>query len=258
MHILIVDFSSNIQWRSSFGGLCAAQPRSCYFRESTPQNNWFFTQYIRYINATEMFVNVTVNFQECRLNPSCTQLYVDMYRYERNGVDATAASTTTNYQLVRRIEQPSDFIGQQYAASFSFTPSGNTNGFYLGFRATGTCVNILRIQVYYRISPRRTAGLVMYPEIALPLQGSSGTVTAMATCAANSRNLTNLLITCFANGSCVDVASCACVPGYEYVAGTGGSAQCRGESNLLVCHYQHLHSFCSCDVYNKLDTAFVD
>ena len=242
MLILIVDFSSNIQWRSSFGGLCAAQPRACDFRESTPQNNWFFTQYIHYINATEVFVNISVNFQECRLNPSCTQLYVDMYRYERNGVDATAARNTANYQLVQRIEQPSDFIGQQYAASFSFTPSGNTNGFYLGFKDTVTCINLQHLQVYYRISPQRNVGLVLYPEIALPLQGSSGSMTAMAVCAANSRNLTNLLITCFANGSCVDVASCACVPGYEYVAGTGGSVQCRGESNILVCLYQHLQA----------------
>ena len=174
-------------------------------------------------------MNITANFQECRLNSACTQLYVDMYRYERNGVDATAARTTTNYQLVRRIEQPSDFSQQQYTASLSFTPSGNTNGFYLGFRDTGTCVNILRLQVYYRISPRRTVGLVTYPEVALPRQGSSEPVTAMATCAANSRNLTSLQVTCFADGRCVDVASCACVPGYGYVAGTGGSGTCRGE-----------------------------
>ena len=179
-------------------------------------------------------MNITANFQECRLNPSCTRLYVDMYRYERNGVDATAARTTTNYQIVQHIEQPSDFSGQPYTTSFSFTPSGSTNGVYLGFRATGTCVNLQRLQVYYRISPQRIAGLVTYPEIALPCVGSSGTVTAVATCAANSRNLTNLLISCFANGSCVDVASCACVPGYEYVAGTGGSAQCRGESNTTA------------------------
>ena len=144
-----------MQWRSSFGGLCAAQPRSCDFRErGTPQDNWFFTQYIRYryINDTEVIVNITANFQECRLNPSCTQLYVDMYRYERDGVDATAARDTSNYQFVRRFEQPSGFSQQQYSASFSFTPN-NTNGFYLGFRDTGTCVNLQRLQVYYSDLP---------------------------------------------------------------------------------------------------------
>ena len=141
-----------MQWRSSFGGLCAAQPRSCDFREATPQDNWFFTQYIRYIDAREVFVNITANFQECRLNSACTQLYIDMYRYERDAVDATAARDTSNYQLVRRIEQPSGFTEQQYAASFSFTP-GDTNGFYLGFRDTGTCLNILRLQIYYSTLP---------------------------------------------------------------------------------------------------------
>ena len=151
-----------MQWASSFGGLCAAQPRSCDFREDTPQDNWFFTQYIRYTNATQdsVFVNITANFQECRLNPSCTQLYIDMYRYERNGVDATAARNTNNYQLVRRIEQPSDFSGQQYAASFSFIP-GDTNGVYLGFRDTGTCINILCVQVYYSTLPQMPDGKII-------------------------------------------------------------------------------------------------
>ena len=148
------------QWRSTFGGLCAAQPRTCDFRENTPQDNWFFTQYISYINATEVFVNITANFQECRLNPSCTQLYFDMYRYERNGVDAIAARSTTNYQLVQRIVQPSNFSGQQYMTSLSFTP-GDTNGFYLGFRDTGTCVNILRVQVYYSTLPQMPDGKII-------------------------------------------------------------------------------------------------
>ena len=141
-----------MQWRSSFGGLCAAQPRSCDFREATPQENWFFTQYIRYTDATEVFVNITANFQECRLNPACTPLYVSMYRYERDGVDATAARNTSNYQFEQHIVQPSDFTEQQYTDSFSFNRSPNTNGFYLGFRDNGTCVNILRLQVYYDTS----------------------------------------------------------------------------------------------------------
>ena len=187
-------------------------------------------------------MNITANFQECRLNSECTQLNVSMYRYERDGVDATAARTTSNYQFEQRIEQPSGFSEQQYTDSFSFTPSGNTNGFYLGFRETGTCVNILRLQVYYRILPRRIVGLVTYPEIALPRQRSSETVTAMATCAVNSTNITSLLVTCFANETCVDVASCACVPGHEYVAGTGGSAQCSGESNTTAFQFQYPHS----------------
>ena len=152
-----------MQWSSSFGGLCAAQPRSCDFRVGTPQENWFFTQYIHYTVVTEdlVFVNITTNFQECRLNPSCTpQLYLDIYRYERDGVDATAARNTTNYQFVQRIEPPSDLNGQQYTAPFNFTRSGNTSGFYLGVRDSGTCVNILRLQVYYDMSPMTDSKIV--------------------------------------------------------------------------------------------------
>ena len=156
-HNLFVHY---MQWGSSFGGLCATQPRSCDFREGAPQDNWFFTQYIRYINATEVFVNITANFQECKLSSSCTQLYVDMYHYERNGVDATAARNTANYQFVRCIEQPSDFSGQQYMTSFSFTPGG-TNGFYLGFRDNGTCVYVLRLQVYYSTLPQVPDGKII-------------------------------------------------------------------------------------------------
>ena len=224
MHILIVDFSSNIQWRSSFGGLCAAQPRSCDFRESTPQDNWFFTQYIRYIEATEVFVNITANFQECRLNPgSCTQLYLDMYRYERDGVDATAARNTTNYQLVQRIEQPGGFIGQQYAASFSFTPSGNTNGFYLGFKDTGTCVNILRLQVYYNALQPVVDPPVTCPEVGRPPQGS--TVQVNCSCPGNSTVTrgSSLQLTCYPNGTCTGNPSCQCNEGYQAI-----TRRCRG------------------------------
>ena len=75
-------------------------------------------------------------------------------------MDATAARNTANYQFVRRIEQPSDFSGQQYAASFSFIP-GDTNGVYLGFRDTGTCINILCVQVYYSTLPQMPDGKII-------------------------------------------------------------------------------------------------
>jgi len=91
------------------GGLCAYEARVCDFRESTSQENWVFTQYISYLQAREVFVNVSAGFTECRLaqNPRCNQLYVDVYRYERNGRNDAAARTTSNYQLIRRVQQPS-------------------------------------------------------------------------------------------------------------------------------------------------------
>jgi len=204
----------------------------CDFRQSTSQDNWVFTQYISYLQAREVFVNISASFTECRLSqsPPCNQLYVDVYRYERNGRNDAAARTTSNYQLVQRVQQPSGFSERTYRTFFPFNPTGNFDGFYIGVRGTGTCINIQRIQIYYRASPRRTDGLVMYPEIALPALTSNAAVTGIATCAANSSNLTSLQVTCFEDGRCVDTASCACNPGYEYVATMSTMpAECRGE-----------------------------
>jgi len=217
-----------LQWTSTLGGLCAYEARVCDFRESTSQDNWVFTQYISYLQAREVFVNISAGFTECRLaqNPPCNQLYVDVYRYERNGRNDAAARTTSNYQLVRRIQQPNGFAQRTYQTSFNFSPSGNSNGLYIGVRATGTCINVQRLQIYYRASPRRTDGLVTYPEIALPTRSSTAAVTDIATCAANSHNLTSLQVTCFADGRCDTDATCACNPGYEYNITT---QCCRGE-----------------------------
>jgi len=214
-------------WTSTLGGICAYEARVCDFRESTSQNNWVFTQYISYLQAREVFVNISAGFTECRLatNPLCSKLYVDMYRYESNGRNDAAARNTSNYQSIQRIQQPNGFAQRTYRTSFTFNTTGNFNGFYIGVRATGTCINIQRIQVYYRYSPRRTVDLVTYPEIALPPISSNAAVTGIATCAANSHNLTSLQVTCFADGRCEDTATCACNPGYEYLATT--PAQCR-------------------------------
>ena len=170
-------------------------------------------------------MNITANFQECRLAryPNCTRLYFDMYRYERNGVDATAARTTNNYQLVRRIEQPSNFSGQQYAASFSFTPSGNTNGFYLGFRDTGTCVNLQRLQVYYNALQPVVDPPVVCPEVGRPPQGSTLPVTC--SCPANSTVApgSSLQLTCYPNGTCTGNPLCQCDEGHQAI-----TRRCRG------------------------------
>ena len=213
------------QWGSAFGGLCQSEPESCDYTETTPQENWFFTQYISYLNASEVFVNVSSYFESCRLaqNPRCNRLYVDMYLYERNGTDRAAVRNTINYRQLMLIEP--NGLGQAVnQITIPFIPSGNFNGFYIGVRANGTCASIRRLQVYYRVSPARTDDLVIYPEIALPALGSNAPVTGVASCAPNSRNLTSLQVTCSADGRCQDVATCTCDQGYEYVPSM--SSQC--------------------------------
>ena len=168
-------------------------------------------------------MNITANFLECRLNPSCTQLYLDMYRYERDGRNDTAARSTNNYHLVQRIQQPSGFSQLQYSASFSFTPLGNTNGFYLGFRDTGTCVNILRLQVYYNALQPDVDPPVVCPKVGRPPQGS--TIPVTCSCPANSIVTpgSSLQLTCYSDGTCDGNPSCQCNEGYQEITG-----ECRG------------------------------
>ena len=213
-----------MQWVSLFGGICAAQPRSCDFRVGTSQDNWFFTQYIKYCQATEVLVNVSANFWECRLFPNCNRLYFEMYRYERNERNDTAAKNTTNYQQrIQQIEQPLNFSQLVYTTSFSFTPSGNTSGFYLGFSDTGTCVNILRIQVYYNALQPVVDPPVACPEVGQPPQGS--TVPVTCSCSANSTVTpgSSLQLICYSNRTCAGNPSCQCKEGYREIPGG-----CRG------------------------------
>jgi len=72
-----------------------------------------------------------------------------MYCYERNGRNDAAARTTSNYQLIQRVEQPNGFAQQTFQTSISFNNSNNFHGFYIGVRATSTCINIQHLQVYY-------------------------------------------------------------------------------------------------------------
>ena len=222
------------QWTSAFGGLCGSEPRVCDFRDglTAPQDNWFFTQHSRFINTTQVSVNISIRFAECRQNTDCNQLFVDLYIYERNGREDTAARNTSNYRHVQRIEQPNVCSGREYAASFSFTPSGNFNGFYLGFRDTdnSTCANIQRLQVYYRFLPQRVVGLVTYPEIALPLTTTPTRLVAI--CAANSEPTSSLQLMCYSNGTCVGNPSCQCRVGYREVQLPNREAECRGTDRL--------------------------
>jgi len=212
-----------LQWTSTLGGLCAYEARVCDFREGTPQNNWVFTQYISYLQAREVFVNISAGFTECRLaqRPRCNQLYVDMYRYERNGRNDAAARTTSNYQLIRRVQQPNGFAQRTYRTSFTFNPSGNTNGFYVGIRATGTCINVQRLQIYYNEFMPNVDPPVRCPQTGLPPAGTTASVTC--SCPANSVATSDLQLICSSDGTCIGNPTCQCHEGYQEL-----SRQCRG------------------------------
>ena len=226
---------------NTWSRLCNHETRACDFRESTPQENWFFTQYINYLQAREVFVNISAGFTECRLaqNPRCNQLYIDMYRYERNGRNDSAATTTSNYQFIRRIQQPNGFAQRAYQTSFTFIPSGNSNGFYLGFKDTGTCVNIHHIQIYYNKFTPVALSPVICPETGLPPAGTTASVTC--SCPANSVATSSLQMTCRSDGTCTGNPTCQCNEGYQKLSG-----QCRGANIFCFIYYVNLINNSGC------------
>ena len=178
-------------------------------------------------------VPVLLNADWLKILPVTMQLYIDMFRYERNGRNDAAARTTSNYQLVQRIQQPNGFAQRTYQTSFTFIPSGSFNGFYIGFKDTGTCVNIQRIQIYYNKFIPVAPSPVICPETGLPPAGTTASVTC--SCPANSNPTSSLQMTCHSDGTCTGNPTCQCNEGYQTLSG-----QCRGANIFcLICYINH-------------------
>ena len=90
----------------------------------------------------------------------------------------------------------------------------NFNYTYFGIRDIGTTGNIIRIIVYYVVCSARVEGLVTYPEIPRPPQGSSRTMRT-ARCAEHSHNTTSLAAYADNDGMCTQEVECECDGGYE-------------------------------------------
>ena len=108
----------------------------------------------------------------------------------------------------------------------SLTTPGNT-GFHLGIRDTGTCGQVRRIFLYYTPCKELQDGLVNYPELVRPPEGSPPNV-ATACCAPNSHSTTSLSFRAYSasDGRCERTAMCECDAGYRLDGvGTG----CDGE-----------------------------
>ena len=96
----------------------------------------------------------------------------------------------------------------------SFRPSGST-GFHPGIRDTGTCGYVDRILLYYTPCKKFQDGLVNYPELVRPPEGSPPNVqVAQACCALNTTSL-GFRAFSVSDGSCeVNNVTCECNPGY--------------------------------------------
>ena len=230
------------QWIAGGGGPCREQLRICDYRQATqPQNNWVFTQFINFDEATgifdediEIYVNASYQYIACINNErnGCDTLQTTVYRYETNGQVSNAARVNPANYLSNEVSVLDLAASENSGIRIdTFRPSSSATGFYLGVQDTGTCGSIERITAYYLVCPKLIQGLVTLPEIPLPHAGSLTPITRNAVCAANSRRLqqVSLVRSAFADGSCVTNAACACEPGYRNVPVSGSTEErCEG------------------------------
>ena len=207
------------QWDDNFGGSCQLEIGTCSF--TTPnQNNWFFTQYNSYGNAIEVIVKATFRWSRCTSNSGCTNDFVTVYRYDTKGpvsrslqIDPNRYTSTpiTESEMTSRLQQDR-LQSSDITVELRFNRPLGFNGLYLGFRDTGTCGQINRFQVYYRIAPPLTVGLLSCPEVPL---ATGRTSTSTCSCAENSTTTGNLERMCSDNGECSELPECICNGGYR-------------------------------------------
>ena len=205
-----------MQWNDYFGGRCQLEIGACTY--TTPnQNNWFFTQYNSYGNAIEVIVNATFRWSRCTSNSGCTNDFVTVYRYDTNvpvknlQTDPNRYTPITGNVMTSRLQQDQQQSGD-ITVELRFNRPLGFRGLYLGFRDTGTCGQIKRFQVYYRIAPPVDVGLLSCPEVPL---ATGRTSLSPCSCAEYSATTGNLERMCSDNEECSELPECICNGGYR-------------------------------------------
>ena len=231
-------FYDIVQWNQGHGGICRNTLQVCDFQNGSQQDNWLFTQYISYpsSSANEIFVRITYNFSECRDYPMCHITYFNVLRYDTNSQSPQERVKSINYNLIKRVEQPSQ--SDEITATVSFQRPSDSTGLYLALQDVGSCGVIFRIQVYYEQCPSKVVGLVTYPALPLPARNGPATAVGYAVCALHAENSSLLEFRAFRDGECERTVTCECSPGYmeeqQLIAGTTLLvSQCRGEASIL-------------------------
>ena len=158
------------------------------------------------------------------------------HRYDTDGVVSEAMRTDTrNYSPFFGTEENSRL--QRGSLAFNaetrnFTRPPNFRGFYLAFRDTGTCVNVARIILYYRVARGSADAFTRCPDVPLPIAGSGQVSSLMCTCLGNTSEVSGSLErSCDEDGVCTEGQRCECVAGFQFNA---TETTCVGKS-LLLC-----------------------
>ena len=224
---------SCVQWTQR-GGICQYDLRTCSYRRG-PQNNWIFSQYIKYpagsiTHSTEISLDITFRFSQCTGNPACTNDFVTLYRFDTNTIVPLSAHTNpANY--IPMFGSGTDSHLQQVGfrnvnIMRKFTIPGDYTGFYLGIRDTGTCGQVQRVYLYYTPCKELLDGLVYYPELVRPPISTNSCYTAEACCAPNSHSTTSPIYRACSDGRCERNVTCECDPGYT-VDSSGKECNCK-------------------------------
>ena len=210
---------SRLQW-SQTSDPCQRSVRVCNLVSDglATAEHWILTQPVSFLDASAVFVQLTLVFTDCSDNPVCTVTSFNVLVYQTHQERDIAVDDLTSFDLVSSVNG-----NQESPSTFSFQPDGNSSLFYLGIMDVGACVSISRVLLYYTFEPSTETGLVKIPELALP---SIGTVSVFAVCAENATNVTSLEVFCNASGDCVGSPMCACDAGFEFNEAT---TQCTGK-----------------------------
>ena len=126
----------------------------------------------------------------------------------------------SNYQPLFGSEEMSRLeqgdIPRAVGMTLNFARPSATRGFYLGLRDTGTCGNINRIIMYYRVVAGRTDTFLSCPDVPLLVIGSQTTSTLDCMCHNNTSGVGSLGRTCDQDGVCNEDQRCECDPGLGY------------------------------------------
>ena len=187
------------------------------------------------VNGTalqQVSVQVDFTLTSCT-EMNCSRIF-SIHKYETSTINATAARTRSNYQIVTLIVPRDVFsptVRENASVEMNFV-RGET-GFYLGIQERDSCLTINRLLVFYYVCPAMTDDLVTHPETIAPVIGDSTPTEVNGTCVENAspENGAGPRLTCTQNGDWSENDECVCNP--QFLPSSDGHS-CEGMLSVLM------------------------